>query len=84
MNLDYGRKLDLDEMWKDYHNTKSIYKKKQIEKAMSQILYEAKTNVKIRDELIRAVRAGDKNRATYIRNEMRKQQADKVNNNIQL
>lgn len=84
MNLDQGRKYDLDEMWKDYQDTKSIYKKREIEKAMSQILYESKANVKIRDELIRAVRAGDVNRATYIRTEMRKQQADKVNNNIQL
>jgi len=84
MNLDQGRKFDLDEMWSDYQDTKSIYKKKNIEKTMSQILHQSKASGKIREEMIKAMRANDLNRIAYCSEQMRKMEADRVNNRIQL
>jgi len=84
MQLDYGRKADLDELFIDYQKEKSPYWKNRIERTMGDILGESGASRELRDELIRCARVSDLNRMNYLRNELRRIQAEKYNNNIQL
>ena len=84
MNLDYGRKADLDELYHAFQRAGTSSEKRKIEDLMNGILQQSKATRQLRDELVKAVRAGDIIRATRCRNELRRQKADKFNNNIQL
>lgn len=84
MQLDYGRLNDLDELYLDYRKEKSSYWKNRIEQTISKILAESGASRQLRDELIKATRAGDKNRMRFCREELRRLDAEKVNNHIQL
>jgi len=84
MNLDYGRKADLDELYDAYQGARSSTEKQKVERLMNTILMENKATRQLRDELMKAVRASDIIRATRCRNELRRIKADEVNNNIQL
>lgn len=84
MQLDYGRQQDLELLYQDYQNMKSMHRRKQIEKLMSDIMSENNADRKLRDELIKATRANDRIHMTYCREELRRLQARKINNNYQL
>ena len=84
MQLDYGRKSDLDELFIDYQKEKRPYWKNRIERTMSDILNESGASRQLRDELIRCARVNDHNRMNYLRTEIRRLDAEKYNNNIQL
>lgn len=84
MQLDYSRQNDLEALYEDYHKEKSIYWKNRIEQIMSQIIGESGATRQLRDELIRATRANDRTRMEYCRIELRRLEANKHNNHIQL
>ena len=84
MQLDYGRQADLDELYDAYSKETSPFWREQLEKSMDKILSESKVSRQLRDELIRATRVNDRNRMDYLRIELRRIEAEKVNNNVQL
>lgn len=84
MQLDYGRQQDLELLYSDYLKEPSPYWREQLEKAMDKILSESGASRQLRDELIRATRVNDRSRMEYLRVELRRLDAEKVNNNIQL
>ena len=84
MQLDYGRQNDLEQLWNDYSKEKSPFWREKIERTMDSILAESGASRQLRDELIRVTRVGDLNRMNFIRTEMRRLEAEKYNNNIQL
>lgn len=84
MQLDYGRQIDLDQLYSDYQSEKSYYWRTRIEETMNKILSESGASRRLRDELIRATRVNDINRMDYLRTEIRRLDAEKYNNNIQL
>ena len=84
MQLDYGRQQDMEELFRSHESETSPYWREQIEKSMNKILSESGASRRLRDELIRATRVNDRNRMDYLRLELRRLDAEKVNNNIQL
>jgi len=84
MQLDISRQHDLETLYEDYNKEKSSYWRGRIEQTMSKILSESGVSRNLRDELIRATRVNDRNRMDYLRMELRRLEADKYNNNIQL
>jgi Na+-transporting NADH:ubiquinone oxidoreductase subunit NqrA len=84
MQLDYGRQKDLDQLYEDYQKEKSSFWREKIEQTMSQILNESGSSRQLRDQLIKATRAGDMTHIKYCQEELRRLDADKVNNHIQL
>ena len=84
MQLDYGRQQDMEELYDAYASETSPYKREQIEKTMNKILSESGATRQLRDELIRATRVNDRDRMDYLRLELRRVEAEKFNNNIQL
>ena len=84
MQLDHGRQTDLETLYDDYRKESSLYWRQRIEQAMSKILNESGASRQLRDELIRATRVNDRNRMDYVRAEIRRLEANKYNNNIQL
>jgi uncharacterized protein YlaI len=84
MQLDYGRQQDLDELYEAYRAEKSQYFRIKIEQAIDAIMNESRQSKQLRNELIRAFRSGDKSSVEYCQIELRRLQADKYNNNMQL
>ena len=84
MQLDYGRQIDLETLYADYAKEKSLHWRQRIEQTISKILSESGASRQLRDELIRATRVNDRNRMDYLRQELRRLDANKFNNNIQL
>ncbi len=84
MQLDYGRQKDIEELFDDYQKEKSTFWRQRIEKTISDIMNESGISRQLRDEMIRSYRTGDKNHVKYCQLELRRLQAEKYNNNIQL
>ena len=84
MQLDISRQHDLETLYEDYNKEKSLYWRNRIEQTMSQIMSESGASRQLRDELIRATRVNDRNRMDYLRLELRRLDANKYNNNVQL
>jgi len=59
MNLDYGRKIDLDSLYLAYQKASSPMEKRCIEDAVKKIRTETPEESKIREILIKAVRGND-------------------------
>lgn len=84
MQLDYGRQSDLEMLYSDYQSDKSVGSREKIELTIDTIMRESGSSRQLRDELIRATRTGDLNHIKYCQIELRRIQAEKVNNNFQL
>lgn len=84
MQLDYGRQQDMEELYDAYESETSPFRREQIEKSMNKILSESGATRQLRDELIRATRTNNRERMEYLRIELRRVEAEKYNNNIQL
>ena len=84
MQLDQGREIDLEMLYSDYQSERTRFGKELIEKTISKIMNESGASRRLRDELIKATRVNDRNQMEYLRHELRKVDADRYNNNIQL
>lgn len=83
MQLDYGRQQDLEMLYKEYQGANSSVKRR-IESTMESIMSESGATRKLRDELIKATRVNHRPRMERCREELRRIQAERFNNNVQL
>lgn len=84
MQLDYGRQNDLEELHDAYQKEKSSFWREQIEKAISKIMQESGSSRQLRDELIKSIRAGDRTHIRWCQEEIRRLDAERTNNHVQL
>ena len=70
MNLDQGRRFDLEELYKIYKKEPSTHRRQKVEKTMSDIIHQTKGSRELRDKLIKAVRAGDQRAFKYYENQL--------------
>ncbi len=81
---DYSRKFDLEMLYEDLKKVRSSSEKEKIEKIMFDIVEADPKTIKLRGELIQAIRHDDRNHIKRCQQELRHVQAEKYNNNIQL
>jgi len=65
MDIDYGRKFDLEEIYLQIKQAKSSDEKKHWEKLFQRVLNESRATGKLRENLIRAVRGNDRRAVRY-------------------
>lgn len=83
MNLDYGRKLDLEDLHKEYKKA-SPNKKRDIERIMHGIKTQSKAETNTRETLIKAMRGGDHRAMKGLRHKLRAIKQKRTNNKVQL
>ena len=83
MHLDIGRKHDMEELYRDYKKA-STKKKRDIERQMYNIKSQSKEVYAIRENMIRAMRGGDKRALAHYSVKLRAIAQKATNNRIQL
>lgn len=83
MYLDIGRKHDMEELYKDYKKA-GTRKKRDIERQMYNIKSQSKETYQIRENMIRAMRGGDKDALAHYSVKLRAIRREETNNKIQL
>jgi len=78
MNLDQGRRYDLEELYDLYQDAPHSKRRQQIEKMMSEIVHEDGASRELRDKMIKAMRANDLRAKRYFMEELLKLKQDKL------
>jgi NTP pyrophosphatase (non-canonical NTP hydrolase) len=76
--MDKSRKQDLEELMVMIHNSKNSYQRDHYEAIVDKIMRESGEIREVREELIQAIRSGDRRHVRYVQEHIRKIRFDET------
>lgn len=78
MKSDISRKADIDELLKEISGKVSPSRKQYLERVLDRVLNESKETRQLRDKLVMAVKANDKNSKNYLTDQLLRMRREQI------